>query len=352
MKNKRAVIEITVGTIVTIVLIMAVLVILLILTKTIFVNEESTIVITQDVCHTEYDLARCDINSTACYKYHDYTFGGNFDLKFLETKKIKKQFSMAGLESLNKDYIKDYVLRETSIGDEPTCGWDLRYYYYDNYGSCFITAVIDVIARYHTSVENSSLIFKTILVENITGKDIRFDGDIVKNLRYDKNDIMIDIIVNRYTLVRNDRTVCSSQEVDKVSVIKVDCSYLEQKEQELKDRIDKFGKECVNFDNLTIQVDNKFQIRDEVYRCILLRQELYDESLLFSKEKDDCYRDAFKYNYEMPKENITIEWLDNTCEKLSSCICHKTDGCDFEEIAPENCVQYKCDKYTVGVYTK
>jgi len=129
--------------------------------------------------------------------------------RIISTKHITDTFSMAGLEDLTRYQIQSFVMNKQGI----TLRDKIDLHELHNYEN----------ARGIRIIYGYNYVYSEVTSFNITGEDIRDYENKVKNLRYDKNDVTINMKITTYnlTLLKDVTTeTCEDKPVD--YIIKVD----------------------------------------------------------------------------------------------------------------------------------
>lgn len=208
---------------------------------------------------------------------------------------ITKQFSMAGLEELDENYLINYFsdLKELKILNK---NYDCSYSLIGDYKEIWVLQ--EFCPSVYSSVENSiPLIFYEFKINKIAGEGIRVYNGKVKNLRYDMNNISVslDIIMNSLSFYKEQD--CNQVEVDEIK-------YKQEVDscQGLQIDINTISKMCGDSSTcITREIDTL--LGEKNYYCLTECSNI-DKSCKWFKV------------FNISKKDITKEWLIDNCEPI------------------------------------
>lgn len=292
-----------------------------------------------------------NITKTEC---HEDTIKFDDSQKEVSKTIITKQFAMAGLEELSKDYLTAYFsnMEELSkLNKNYDCGYSLIGAYKD------IGVLREFCPSVYNLVENNSpLIFYDVEINKIDGEGIRVYNENIKNLRYDINNITVSLDIIKNLLSFEKEQKCEKKEVEEIEYLGT-----ENKSVEVCNcgftRCYSNGECGGQFAGI-----GGFDRETPVDKCNQKLEEIEKEN---SKDKTIvsfsalCDNNHFKdilieVNKSISKKDITRDWLDDY-----NCKCI-VDGeeCDIVEdknsiISSDGCFvtkDFKCLRYKCGDY--
>jgi len=224
-------------------------------------------IIKTNVCHNE---------TTVLYEVRGYE-----GISELSTKTISGTFDLAGLEELDRDYITRYVLKNYSFDN--LCFGDINPYVRSD---CKLSSVYasnrrDIIyageayaSEFLKAYYGDNLIINKVYGISFLGDSIRDDNGKVKNLRYDKNTVIVVFNVTTYNVaLKHVNTVekCDAVEVGEITVYDdmflVDCL-----------------QNCISFyanqTNALIHCKSDCQSHSPTQRTLITRDELTGQWLM------------------------------------------------------------------------
>lgn len=124
----------------------------------------------------------------------------------------------------------------------------------------------------------------------------------------------------------------NNTEVSEIEYIKWDCSVWQEEFEKIQKPDIQNCTEEINF-------DNGVKIPDCYIRNNLESYKFQSQVNKILSEFYECQYLAFKQNYVISKEDLSIEWLENNCETARCTACENLE-----------CKNQKCDLYYCGDY--